>query len=316
VADIIPKIVKVKKVHITGMNKTFRAYIDLTRLQFSFAWPILFSSGYLLAVSVYGGFSWFSLLRVALIGFFGFEAGLILNDYVDREFDRKDTEKDKLTRYWRVFGTRPIAEGLIPPRNALFLLVLFAVIAGGLILTFPAPHSVYALLLMLYCYSIEIFYQEEKRKQTFPFAQLIGRTDFALFPVAGYLLAGRPDVYAILWFVFFYPFALAHLGANDLIDIVNDRARGMNTIPVLFGVDRTAYWIAGFSAIHAMTAIFFITRLGWIPQMGIVTGLILIAYANIVILRDRTPDSTLKVLPCFHVAMVIYAISIGLSVLS
>ncbi len=229
------------------MNTTLRAYVDLTRLQFSFAWPILFCSGDLLAVSVYGGFSWFALLRVALIGFFGFEAGLILNDYVDREFDRKDTEKDKLTRYWRVFGTRPLAEGLIPPWHALGLLVLFVLIAAGLILTFPAPHSVYALLLMLYCYTIEIFYQEEKRKQTLPIAQIIGRTDFALFPIAGYLIAGRPDAYAILWFVFFYPFALAHLGANDLIDVVNDRARGMNTITTLFGLDRTAFWIAGFS---------------------------------------------------------------------
>lgn len=294
------------------MNQTLRAYIDLTRLQFSFAWPVLFSSGYLLAVSVYGGFSWFALLRVALIGFFGFEAGLILNDYVDREFDRKDTEKDKLTRYWRVFGTRPIADGLIPPSHALLLLIFFALIATGLILTFPAPHSVYALLLMLYCFAIEIFYQEEKRKQAFPFAQLIGRTDFALFPVVGYLIAGQPDAYAILWFVFFYPFALAHLGANDLIDIVNDRARGMNTIPVLYGIDKTAFWITGFTAIHAGTAILFMIHLTWIPRAGIIAGLILLVYANIIILKTRTPDSTLKVLPFFHVAMVIYAVSIGL----
>ena len=110
---------------------------------------------------------------------------------------------------------------------------------------------------MMYCYAIEIFYQEEKRKQTFPFAQFIGRTDFALFPVVGYLLIGKPDAYAILWFIFFYPFALAHLGVNDMVDIVNDRARGMNTIPVLYGIDKTAYWTAGFTAIHAGTAISF-----------------------------------------------------------
>ena len=42
-------------------------------------------------------FSWFDLIRVALIGFFGFEAGLVLNDYVDRQYDKKDIESDKLT---------------------------------------------------------------------------------------------------------------------------------------------------------------------------------------------------------------------------
>jgi 4-hydroxybenzoate polyprenyltransferase len=54
------------------MNATLRAYIDLTRLQFSFAWPLLFCSGYLLATTVYGNFAWEDLVRVALIGFFGF----------------------------------------------------------------------------------------------------------------------------------------------------------------------------------------------------------------------------------------------------
>ena len=296
------------------MNARTRAFIDLTRLQFSFAWPVLFASGYLLGISIYGGFQWLDLVKVLLIGFFGFEAGLILNDYVDRDFDRRDVETGKLTKYWRLFGTRPLPSGLIHPSHALFLIILFAAIAGGMILTFPAPHSVYALILMLYCYTIEIFYQEEKRAQAFPFAQLIGRTDFALFPVAGYLLSGKPDLYAVLWFAFFYPFALAHLGANDLIDVENDRVREMKTIPILYGIDRTTYWIAGFTAIHGLTAFVFMTRLGWIPRVGILAGFALLVYANVVILKERTPDAALKVLPCFHVAMVMYAFSIASSV--
>ena len=52
------------------MHTTLRAYIDLMRLQFSFAWPLLFSSGYLLATVTSGGFSWLGLVTVALIGFF------------------------------------------------------------------------------------------------------------------------------------------------------------------------------------------------------------------------------------------------------
>jgi len=297
------------------MHATLRAYIDLTRLQFSFAWPLLFCSGYLLATVTYGGFAWFDLVRVALIGFFGFEAGLVLNDYIDREYDRKDVETGKLTKYWRVFGTRPIPAGLVSPRAAVVLILMLSAITACLILSLPAPHSMYVLLLMLYCLAIEIFYQEEKRKQTFPYAQLIGRTDFALFPVAGYLCIGSPDLNALLYFTFFYPFALAHLGANDLIDVVNDKVRGMNTIPTLFSLNSTAYWIAGFTAVHILTALIFMTRLDGIARIGICAGLVLLLYANAMILKNRTPDTALKVLPCFHIAMMLYTLGIAIGAL-
>ena len=289
------------------MNATVRAYVDLFRLQFFFAWPLLFCSGYLLATVTYGGFSWSELAKVALIGFFGFEAGLVLNDYIDREYDKRDVERSRLTKYWRLYGTRPIPDGLISPRIVVGIIIGLVIITAGLILSLPAPHAIYVLLLMFYCYAIEIFYQEEKREQKLPFAQIIGRTDFALFPVAGYLCAGNPDQTILLFFVFFYPFALAHLGVNDLIDVANDHARGMKSVPVLFGTDKTAYWIAGFTAVHVVTAFLFMTKLGWIARTGILAGLMLLLYANAVILKEKTPDAALKVLPCFHVAMVLYA---------
>ena len=290
------------------MNATLRAYIDLTRLQFFFAWPLLFSSGYLLATVTYGGFSWLVLLKVALIGLFGFEAGLVLNDYIDRDIDTKDVEQNRLTKYWRLFGTRPLPAGLIPSVHALALFGMLAGITALLVLTLPYPHSVYVLLLTVYCYVIEVFYQLEKRiPQVFPFPQLIGRTDFALFPAAGYICAGLPDTTAVLYFLFFYPFAIAHLGVNDLIDEANDRARGLRTIPTLYDAERTRYWIAGFTIIHAMMAVLFITRLVPVARIGIYAGLALLVIANIVILKYKTPDAALKVLPLFHVAMVLYA---------
>jgi len=297
------------------MNVTLRAYIDLLRLQFFFAWPLLFGSGYLLATMTYGGFEWFMLAKVTLIGFFGFEAGLVLNDYIDRDIDKKDIE-GRLTRYWRFSGTRPLPAGLIPPAHALILFIVLAGIAAVLILTLPYPHSIYVLLLMVYCYVIEAFYQYEKRiPQVFPFPQLIGRTDFAIFPVAGYLCVGSPDTTMFLYFIFFYPFAIAHLGANDLIDEANDRARGLRTIPTIYDAERTRYWIAGFTVIHAMMAFLFLTRLGLVAQIGIYAGLGLLVIANIVILKYKTPDAALKVLPLFHVAMVLYAAGICAGVL-
>lgn len=290
------------------MNATLRAYSDLLRIQFSFAWPLLFCSGYLLAIAPSGTVAWPELLRVALIGFFGFEGGLVLNDLVDREIDRKNAGDEGLTRYWRLFGTRPLAEDLIPPRHALALFCLCAGIAGALILTLPYPRSVYVLLIMVYCYVIEVFYQEEKRiPQVFPFPQVIGRTDFALFPVAGYLCAGSPDTTALLYFLFFYPFALAHLGMNDLIDETNDRARDLRTIPTIYDAERTRIWIAGFTVIHIMMAFVFISRLDTLARLGVICGIALLIVANIAIFWRRTPDAALRVLPLFHIAMVLYA---------
>jgi len=294
------------------MGPAMRGYVDLLRLHFFFAWPVLFCSGYLLATSVYGLFSWYDLAKVALIGFFGFEAGFVLNDYVDRAYDARDVEAGKLTKYWRIFGTRPIPQDLVSPRRALCIFVLLVAAAAILIATLPYPHSLYVLLIMLFSYGVEVFYQIRKRKQQLPFAQLVGRTDFALFPVAGYFCVGSPDTTALLYFLFFYPFAQAHLGANDLIDIENDRARGMNTVTTLFGLLGTALWIAGFTGIHIVTALLFMTRLGWIARGGILLGLCLLVIANVAINRSKTPDTGLKVLPLFHITMLIYALSIGL----
>ncbi|MCE5297844.1 MAG: UbiA family prenyltransferase [Methanoregulaceae archaeon] len=294
------------------MNPVLRGYTDLLRLQFFFAWPVLFCSGYLLATSAYGFFSWFDLAKVALIGFLGFEGGFVLNDYVDRNYDARDIEPEKLTKYWRTFGRRPIPDGIISPRQALCLFGLLTGATIVLIATLPYPHSAYVFLIMVYSYGVEVFYQLRKRDQHFPVAQVAGRTDFALFPVAGYLCAGIPDIHALLYFVFFYPFALAHLGANDLIDVRNDEARGMNTVTTLYGISGTVVWIAGCTGIHVVTALLFMTRLGWIARGGILLGLCLLATAAAVINKNRTPDTALKVLPLFHVTMLIYAVSIGL----
>jgi 4-hydroxybenzoate polyprenyltransferase len=283
-----------------------RAYVDLLRLHFAFAWPLLFCSGTVLAFAHYGGFSWAAFLTAALIGLLGFEAGMVLNDYVDRAYDRKDVE-DRMTRYWRVFGTRPVAEGLIPPRHALLLFAALALSALALILTLPFPHSLFVAGIMVYSYAAEVFYQLKKRAQSFPVAQLLGRTDFALFPVAGYLAAGMPDTTALFYFLFFYPYALAHLGVNDLADLRNDLARGMQTIPVLYGVRGTPLWIAACTALHGIMAVLFAGALGPIPRAGLVAGFLLLLAANAIILRGGTPEAGMRALPLFHIAMVVYA---------
>jgi 4-hydroxybenzoate polyprenyltransferase len=292
------------------MKENLKAYMDLTRLHFFFVWPILFCAGLFLAFQSYGGFSWLLVIKVALIGFLGFEAGLVLNDIVDGNVDKKDVEFDKLTKYWRVFGKRPIPQGSITRQKALSLFVLLVAVTTLLIFTLSFPQSLYVFGIMVTCYCLEVFYQVKKRHQTFPVAQLIGRIDFTLFPVAGYLCLGSPSISVLLFAFFFYPLALAHLGVNDISDVANDRAKEMNTIPVMYGMKGTAYWILLFSVIHFAAILVFLNVLGTLAIAGFTVGFLLISVGNYIILRGKSADSGMKALPLFHLAMLIYAITI------
>ncbi len=288
------------------MRAGLAPYLDLLRLHFAPAWALLFCSGTLLAAETYAGFTWGVLATAALIAVFGFMAGLVLNDYVDRDLDRLDVDS-RLTRYWRPFGTRPLAEGTISPARARLVMVLLAVGGASLILTLPWPHNLFVLAIMGWSYLAEYAYQVGKRRQRYPLAQVIGRTDFALFPVAGYLVLGLPDATALLYFVFFYPFALAHLGANDVADITNDRARGLQTIPVLYGMTGAARWVLAFSLVHAVAALLFAAVLGPIARAGLVAGLACVMVATVGLVRRPEESAGLRLLPLFHLAMALYA---------
>lgn len=291
------------------MRETLAALADLTRAHFFFVWPLLFCSGLALAFANYGGFSWELVGRAALIGLFGFEAGLVLNDYVDREHDRRDID-GSLTRYWRPFGARPIPEGRVSPRAAFALFLILAGSAAAIAATLPAPHNLYVLGIMGYSYLVEYFYQTKKRRQTRPLAQVVGRTDFALFPVAGYLVHGSPDAAALLIFLFFYPWALAHLAANDIADVANDRARRMATIPVLYGMRGAVLWVLGFAAVHAAMALVFGLTLGPVALAGFAAGLILLGAATGLILRGKSPAAAMRALPLIHATLIVYAAAI------
>jgi len=291
---------------------TVKAYFDLLRLHFFFVWPALFCGGLFFGFLLHGGFSLTLVLQAVLIAFFGFETGLVLNDVVDANFDKKELPTDKkLTKYWRPFGSRPVSEGLISQAKAAAVFVALVAITGALIATLPFPHSLYVFTLMFVCYGLEVFYQLKKRKEKAPIAQVVGRVDFALFLVAGYLCVGNLDLNALVLFLFFYPLALAHLGVNDLADVANDQAKGMNTPVTLYGVKATVYWVLGFSVLHfAMAAIFlYVLGVAW-AIVGFAVSFMLIAALNVLLLRRKTADAAMKVLPMLHVSMLIYAITI------
>ncbi len=291
------------------MKETLKAYIDLTRAHFLPAWPLIFCSGLVLAFANYGGFSWTLIIKAALIGLLGFEAGFVLNDYVDRNRDRLDVE-NTMTRYWRPFKERPLPSGKISSKNAFWLFILLVGVTSALIFTLPYPNSLYVFAIMLYSYGIEAFYQVKKRDQKYPIAQLLGRTDFTLFPAAGYLCYGQPDMTMLLYMFFFYPWTMAHLGLNDFIDLENDRVRGMKSIAVLYGAKGAMYWVTGFTLLHFFTAIFFLRELGTVAHYGFLAGFVILAGSNLYLWKEKSPGSGMKILPVYHGTLVIYAVSI------
>lgn len=285
------------------------AYLDLLRAHFIPAWILIFTAGYMTAVQLHGGFEGSVLLRVILIAIFGFEAGMVLNDYVDRDLDKKDVE-NSLTRYFRPFKTRPLVSGSLHPTIALLTFIIFALIAAGITLTLPSPHRYYVLSVMLYAYIVEYYYQVKKRHQSFPWAQLVGRTDFALFPVAGYLVLSKPDINALLYFLYFYPLAEAHLAVNDLADYKNDQARKLCSVTNMYGIKGTLVWIVFFTIIHVITATIFIARINPQAWYGFGISYLLIIFVAWYIVKNKTPQASLKVLPLMHVSMAIQSLSL------
>jgi 4-hydroxybenzoate polyprenyltransferase len=290
------------------ISETIRAYLDLTRIHFFFVWPLLFCSGLFLSFKDYGGFTWLLVAKAALIALLGFEAGFILNDLVDAELDKRDIDNN-LTKYWRPFGTRPLPSGRITKGKAALLFLLLFAAASAITFTIPYPNSAYVFSIMVLSYALEYFYQVKKKNQGFPLAQLIGRIDFSLFPVAGYLMNGKLDATAINYFIFFYPLAQVHLGINDIIDYLNDEVRQLKTITILYGVEKTKLWILSFSALHILLAYNFFRGMGIIMMYSLAAGTVLITVANILIIRGKEPRNWLKALPLIHVTLLIYIIT-------
>lgn len=294
-----------------SIKEKFKAYIDLTRAHFAPVWPILFVSGLMLAFRNSSFFSWELLILAIFIGLCGFEAGMVLNDIVDHNIDKKDTDDDTLTNYWRPFKERPIPSGKISLREAIVVFIILVAITVVLIAFLPFPNLIYVYIIMVYAYSMEVFYQMVKRKQTFPIAQILGRTDLLLFPIAGYLMYGQFNITIVYYLLFMYPWALAHLGANDLVDIKNDEAKGLKTIAGLYGIKGNKKWVHAFSAIQLVTsAIFVIFDLGLFALFGFIISWILIILANIIIFKGNEAKSWLKALPLFHASLLIYILSI------
>jgi 4-hydroxybenzoate polyprenyltransferase len=301
---------KITKDKIAFVDK-FKGYLDLTRAHFAIVWPLLFCAGAMLAFREYSEFSWLRIFHVAGIGFFGFEAGMVLNDILDRNIDNIEPDHT-MTNYWRPFKKRPIPSGIISINEAIIVFCVFLGITITLIAFLPFPNLLYVYGIMLYAYLVESFYNIKKRNQKFLFAQLLGRTDLAIFPVAGFLCFGGLNLTIIGIIAFMYPWAIAHLAANDIIDIENDKAKNLKTITVLYGDNGSISWIFVMNILLAVTSVVFLIlgQLGYIAIIGFSLGLLVVISANIFLKVKKTPKARLLALPMYHGSLFIFITSI------
>jgi 4-hydroxybenzoate polyprenyltransferase len=193
----------------------------------------------------------------------------------------------------------------------LIALVTFELLAAAtlvLIFFLPFPQSAYVAASLCYCYGMEWFYQVKKRNQRLPVSQLLGRTDFALFPAAGYMAVAGPAPLAFLYMATFYPLAQAHLGVNDLADVRNDEARGMKSVPLLYGNRGTGLWIALFSSVHiVLLTLLLIPALKQGMFLAMLLPFTLLGAACISILSAPTPNRALRMLPLIHATIALEA---------
>jgi len=289
-------------------NSKLRAYMDLARIHFVFIWPIIFLAGLFMAFDRYGSFSWSMTIKAVLISTIGFEAAFILNDIVDIRYDIKDVDWD-ITKYWRPFGTRPLVSGEVSKRSAIAIFLALFFIVAILIYTLPTPNRYYLYIIMAYTYGMEYFYQVHKRTQRLPIAQLLGRTDFMVFAMGGYLCYGRPDLTVALYGVFFYTFGEIHLGINDLSDHHNDIVRKMNTVTIMYGRHGNLTWILVFILLHLSLGLPHVVNIGGFVYAAYGFACLMLAYIFNRLKKETTPEEAHRVVPMFHLTMLVYMLS-------
>jgi len=290
-------------------NSKIRAYMDLARIHFVFIWPIIFLAGLFMAFDQYGAFSWSITIKATLISTTGFEAAFILNDIVDIRYDIKDVDWD-ITRYWRPYGTRPLASGEVSKRNALIIFFVLLSAVATLIFTLPNPNRYYLYVIMAYTYGMEYFYQIIKRSQRLPIAQLLGRTDFMVFAMGGYLCYGGIDLTVVLYGLFFYTLAQVHLGINDLSDYNNDVVRKMNTVTTMYGKHGNLIWILVFMLLHFTLGLTYIAHMGGITYVGYCFACIMFTYIFYRLRKETTPGEAHRAVPLFHLTLLTYMLTI------
>ncbi|NJE08985.1 geranylgeranylglycerol-phosphate geranylgeranyltransferase [Thermococcus sp. M39] len=216
-----------------------------------------------------------ALLIFAVI-FLGCSAGNTINDYFDYEID-------KINR-----PTRPLPRGAMSRKTAFwYAMLLFAV---GLILAYNL--NIYAFLLAILAYFV-LFIYAWKLKPLPIIGNIMVASLTGVTPLYGAIAVGKIGLAGYLALCAFMV-NLAREIMKDIEDIEGDRAKGAKTLPIVWGVEKSAYLASLFGIATVITSFFPVKAgigIGYLP-MVVVDGLILVAVFEL--LKNPTPETAGK----------------------
>lgn len=276
--------------------KRLISYLDLTRPRASLRLATIPLLGAFIGFYQRGDFSFFEFLKVASGALIAIGAGMGLNDWLDRDLDIKGWETP-YDQDGRIGGTKPLLGPNISSKGALFLIAALILLAIGLTLTIPVPKSLYLLLIGGYAGCGMFGYCWIRRR--LPLGGPIMASILGLFSSGCYLaVVNKPDlrIITILFgLVFFWELGPHNQGA-DLLDLNNDLARGIKTIPSTLGftVSRILMIVSCLKMIFLSILLFHAAKMGIIYLAGSLSGGIMLIATILFISPGNLMNSALR----------------------
>ena len=262
------------------MNQV-RAYIRLLRLERAVSAVM----GVLLTGVVVKDLTGFNLVYVydCISVFFSAIANFVLNDIHDLEIDRSNGRQD-----------RPLAEGDIPRKTAVYLAGASTLIALSFALLLPVNPRI----LILAGLPISLAYNLHLKRFLIFKNLFTGLANVGVILVGGLLVDNHiePMVYYLALIGFF--FSLSYEVMLDIADVKGDKENGVETIPGRFGVANAAWFsvLIGLGAVFANPMPFFIQFDSRLFHDPVFLGLVLVSVVNRLmisreLLRDQSPSN-------------------------
>ncbi|WP_461865324.1 geranylgeranylglycerol-phosphate geranylgeranyltransferase [Thermococcus sp.] len=222
----------------------------------------------------------FPAIKIALLIFMvvtvGCAGGNTINDYFDYEIDKINRPE------------RPLPRGAMSRKTAFLYSVLL--LTFGLILAYMI--NMWAFILAVIAYATMLLYAWKLKPMPFAgnlaVAALTGATP--LYGAAGVGKLGLAGYLALCAFLV----NVSREIMKDIEDMRGDKAKGARTLPIIWGIKRSAYLAVLFAVLTVLASFLPVKAgigAGYAP-MGIVDGLIL--WAVYLIIKNPSPETAAK----------------------
>lgn len=226
------------------MSGRIKTYYQLTKPGIIYGNTLTTAGGFLLASCTFGFNAW--LMVATLVGTaFVMAASCVVNNYIDREIDRKMARTKK----------RALVIGSVSVTAALLYASVLAVIGFVLLALFTNMLTV--LLGVIAAATYIVFYGIAKRRSIH--GTLVGSVAGALPPVAGYTAASNTfDAAAVIIFFVLVFWQMPHFYAIAMYRMKDYAAAGIPVLPIKWGMQATkiqiiTYTVAFLVAVSMLT---------------------------------------------------------------